>query len=90
MVKRVVGPAEGIHESLKQARWIVAGREYNRAGWGGVGCTRARGRRPNEGGRGVPSQVEVRGREDRNEITTFRRCQLYQTVIQGASAIPGG
>jgi len=40
-------------------------------------------------GRGVPNQVEVRGREDRNEITTFRRCQPYRTVIQGDSAIPG-
>jgi len=26
------------------------------------------------GGRGVPNQVEGRGREDRNEIMTFRRC----------------
>ena len=37
----------------------------------------------------MPNQVEVRGREDRNEITTFRRCRPYRTVIQGDSAIPG-
>jgi len=40
-------------------------------------------------GRGVPNQVEVRGREDRNEITTFRRCRPYQTLIHGDNAIPG-
>jgi len=37
----------------------------------------------------VLDQVEVRGREDRNEITTFRQCRLYRTVIPGDSAIPG-
>jgi len=41
------------------------------------------------GGRGVPNQAEVRGREDRNESTTFRRCRPDRTVIQGDSAIPG-
>ena len=56
---------------------------------GGVGCNRDRGRSPSEGGRGVSYQVEVRGRENRNEITTFRRCRPYRTVIQGDSAIPG-
>jgi len=40
-------------------------------------------------GRGVPDQVEVRGRQDRNEITTFRRCRPYRTVIRGDSAVPG-
>jgi len=40
-------------------------------------------------GRGVPNQAEVRGREDRNEITTFRQCRPYRTVLQGDSAIPG-
>ena len=41
------------------------------------------------GGRGVPSQVEVRGREDRNGTRTFRRFRPYRTVVQGDSAIPG-
>jgi len=40
-------------------------------------------------GKGVPDQIEVRGKEDRNEIKTFRRCRPYRTVIQGGSAIPG-
>ena len=35
------------------------------------------------------NQAEVRGKEDRNGITTFRRCRPYQTVIPGDSAIPG-
>jgi len=41
------------------------------------------------GGRCVPNQVEVRRREDRNKISTFRQCRPYPTVIQGDSAIPG-
>jgi len=40
-------------------------------------------------GRGVPNQVEVKGREDRKEITTFRGCRPYQTLIQGDNAIQG-
>jgi len=56
---------------------------------GGVGCNGATGRRRSEGGRGVPNQVEVRWREDRNEIMTFRRCRPYRTGIQGDTAIPG-
>ena len=43
-----------------------------------------------KGWRCVPNQVEVQGREDGNEVTRFRRCRPYQTVIQGDSAIPGG
>ena len=39
-------------------------------------------------GKGVPNQVEVRGKEDRNKITTFRRCRPYRIVIEGGSAIP--
>jgi len=30
-----------------------------------------------KGGSGVPNQLEVRRREDQNEITTFRRCRPY-------------
>jgi len=41
------------------------------------------------GGRCVPNQVEVRQQKDPNEITTFRRCRQYRTVIQGDSAIIG-
>jgi len=35
MVKHVVGEAEGVHESLLEARWMVARRQGNRAegGW---------------------------------------------------------
>jgi len=40
-------------------------------------------------GKDVPDQIEERGKEDRSEITTFRRCRPYRTVIQGDSAIPG-
>jgi len=40
-------------------------------------------------GKGVPDQIEVRGKEDRNEIRTFRRCRPYRKVIQGGRAIPG-
>ena len=40
-------------------------------------------------GKGVPNEVEVRGREDQNEIRPLRRCRPYQPVIQGGSAIPG-
>ena len=69
---------------------MVAGRQGDRAGWGGVlAVTEPRDEDQVRGGRGVPSQVEVRGREDRNEITTFRLCRPYRTVIQGNNAIPG-
>ena len=40
-------------------------------------------------GRGVTNQVEVLGREDRSEITTFQQCRPYRTEIQGDTAIPG-
>jgi len=40
-------------------------------------------------GKGAPEQIEVRGKEDRNQITTFQQCQQYRTVIQGDSARPG-
>ena len=40
-------------------------------------------------GRAAPDQIEVRGKEDRREITTFCRCRPDRTVIQGDSAIPG-
>jgi len=68
---------------------MVAGRQSARAGWGVLAVTEPRDEDQVKEGRGEPNQVEVRGREDRNEITTFRRCRPYRTVIQGDSAIPG-
>jgi len=68
---------------------MVAGRQSDRAGWGVLAVTEPRDEDQVREGRGVPDQVEVRGREDRNEITTFRRCRPYRSVIQGDSAIPG-
>jgi len=68
---------------------MVAGRHGDRAGWGVLAVTEPRHEDQVREGRGKPDQVEVRGREDRNEITTFRRCRPYRTAIQGESAIPG-
>jgi len=68
---------------------MVAGRETDRAGWGLLAVNEPREEDQVGEGRGEPNQVEVQGREDRNDITTFRRCQPYRTVIQGDSAIPG-
>jgi len=67
----------------------VAGRRSDRAGWGVLAVTEPRDEDQVREGKGVPNQGEVRGKEDRNEITTFRRCRPYRTVIQGDSAIPG-
>jgi len=68
---------------------MVAGRRSDRAGWGLLAVTEPQDEAQVRERRCVPNQVEVRGREDRNEITTFRRCRPYRTVIQGDSAIPG-
>jgi len=68
---------------------MVAGRQSDRAGWGVLAVTEPQDEDQVREGKGVPNRVEVRGREDRNEITTFRRCRPYRTVIQGDSAIPG-
>jgi len=68
---------------------MVARHQSDRAGWGVLAVTEPRDEDQVRGGRGVPSQVEVRGREDRNAITTFRQCRPYRTVIQGDSPIPG-
>jgi len=68
---------------------MVAGCRGDRAGWGVLAVTEPRDEDQVREGRGVPNQVEVRGSEDRNEITTFRRCRPYRTVIPGESAIPG-
>jgi len=68
---------------------MVARRRGDRAGRGVLAVTEPRDEDQVREGRGMPNQVGVRGREDRNEITTFRRCRPYRTVIQGDSAIPG-
>jgi len=68
---------------------MVAGRQSVRAGWGVLAVTEPGDEDQVREGKGVPDQIEVRGKEDQNEITTFRRCRLYRTVIQGGSAIPG-
>jgi len=68
---------------------MVAGRRGDRAGWGVLAVTEPWDEDQVREGRGVPNQVEVRGREDQNKITTFRRCRPYRTVIPGNSAIPG-
>jgi len=68
---------------------MVAGRKSDRARWGVLAVTEPWDEDQVRQGRGEPYQVEVRGREVRNEITTFRRCGLYRTVIQGDSPIPG-
>jgi len=52
---------------------MVASRQGHRTGWGGfLAVTEPWDEDQVRGGRGVPNQVEVQGREDRKEITTFR------------------
>jgi len=68
---------------------MEAGRQSDRAGWGVLAVTEPRDEDQMRERKGVPNRVKVRGREDRNESTTFRRCRPYRTVIQGDSAIPG-
>ena len=68
---------------------MVAGRQSDRTGWGVLAVTEPRYEDQVGEGKGVPDQVEVRGKEDRGEITTFRRCRPYRTVIPRISAIPG-
>jgi len=54
---------------------MLGGRQGDRTGQGGVlGATELREEDQVRAWWGVPNQVEVRGREDRNEITTFPRC----------------
>jgi len=68
---------------------MVAGRQSDRAGWEVLAVTEPRDEDQVRERKGVPNGVEVRGREERNEIMTFRRCPPYRTVIQEDSAIPG-
>jgi len=50
----------------------VAGRQSDRAGWGVLAVTEPRDEDQVRGGRAVPNQVEVRGREARKDITSFQ------------------
>jgi len=68
---------------------MVVGPQSDRAGWGVLAVTEPRDEDQVREGKGVPDQIEVRGKADRNEIMTFRRCRPYRTVIQGDSAVPG-
>jgi len=68
---------------------MVARRRGDRVGWGVLAVTEPRDEDQVMEGRGVPNQIEVQGRVDRNDIMTFRRCRPYRTVIQPDSAIPG-
>jgi len=68
---------------------MVAGGQGDRAGWRVLAETEPRDEDQVREGKGVPNPVEVRGREDRNEITTLGRWRPYLTVMQGDSAIPG-
>jgi len=56
---------------------------------GVLAVTELRDEDPVGQGRGVPNQVELRGREDRNKITPFRQRHPYQTVIQRDTTRPG-
>jgi len=68
---------------------MVVGRQSDRTGWGVLAVTKPRDEDQVWEGKGAPDQIEVQEKEDRNEITAFRRCRPYRTVIQGDSAIPG-
>jgi len=68
---------------------MVVGRQSERTGWGVLAVTEPGDEDQVREGKGVPDQREERGKEDRNEITAFRRCRPYRTVIQGGSAMPG-
>jgi len=68
---------------------MVAGRQGDQAGWKVFAVTEPRDEDNEREERGMPNQIDVRGREDRNEIRTVRQCRLCRIVIQGDSAILG-
>jgi len=68
---------------------MVVGRQSDKAGGGVLAVTEPRDEDQVRKGKAAPDQIEVQGKEDRNDITTFRRCRPYRTVIQGDNAIPG-
>ena len=73
---------------------MVAGRQGGRAGWGVLAVTEPRDKDQVRGGRGVPSQVEVRGREDRKTSRLFddadRTEQRSKEILQYQGAQPLG
>ena len=56
---------------------MVVGCQSDPAGWGVLAVTEPRDQDQVREWKAVPDQIQVRGKEDRNEITTFRRCQPY-------------
>jgi len=66
---------------------VVRG-QSDRGAWGVLAVTEPRDEEQVREGKGAPDRTEVRGKEDRDEITTFRQCRPYRTMIQGDSAIP--
>jgi len=53
---------------------MVVRRQSDRARWGVLAVTEPQDEDQVGQGKGGPHRVDVRGREDRNEIMTFRRC----------------
>jgi len=53
---------------------MVAGGQATEPGGGLLAVTEPRDEDKVREGKGVPNRVEVRGREDRNEIRTFQQC----------------
>jgi len=50
---------------------MVAGHQIDRASWGVLAVTEPWDKDQVREGRGVPNQIEVQGKEDRNEIAKF-------------------
>jgi len=67
---------------------MLVGRQTDQAEWGVLAVTEPRDEYQVREWQGAPDQIAVRGKEDQNEISTFRRCQPYRPDIQGDSAIP--
>jgi len=57
---------------------------------GGVGCNRATGQRPSEGGEGCARSNRSTREGGPKRDHDFRQCRPYRTVFQGGSAIPEG
>jgi len=64
MVEHVAGKTEGVHESLEEARWKVAGRRSDRGRWGVLAGTVPRDEDQVREAMGVPNRVDVRGSKD--------------------------
>jgi len=53
---------------------MVVGHQSDRTRWGVLAITEQRDEDQVREGKGAPDQTDVRGKENRNEITTFRPC----------------